>query len=530
MAYAPTSVLTCELIDSEAKLITIASALCAAQVGGSLSSAESRLAGTAGKADVALVKSIQREILAGGDPLGDAFCRLRSPLTRRGQGQFFTPPEIVDPMVEWTLKHEPTRIIDCGAGSGRYAMRLARAGYAGQVIAVDLDPVATMLVRANLAVLKPVFAFTVKNQDFLTTQITSVDGVTAFIGNPPYVRHHDLSQSTKMRAKRIASHLGVRVSGIAGLHTLFTLRIAEQSRPGDVGCLVTSSEWLDTKYGSVVRELLAGRLGLERADLIDPKSVVFDDAMASGLIYSWVAGSAATPRFRRVSNRSMLRVLTDGKATPRAELAAERWSPLFDKWKTTRAETVRLGDIARVHRGSATGSNEFFVMTLEQARERGIDQWGVPCLTRAAQVIQADGAIDPELVTRIILNLPAVLPPEDTAIAAYIAYGEKTGYHERYLCAHRNPWWRLGLKPAADIVATYMARQPPLFAVNAPGVRTTNTVHGIYLKDPVAAQSVKHALVGWLNLHRSEFSGRTYHGGLTKFEPSEMENIRVEMS
>ena len=513
-------------IESERELVALAVKLGAAGVGGPLSASERRCVDDASAADSRLVTSVRAAIKAGEDPLGEAFCRIRSPLKRRDQGQFFTPPEIVNPMVDWILNKNPARIVDGGVGSGRYLMALVRNKYRGSVVGVDLDPVATLLTRANLAVLKPPFAFEIRNQDFLTTRIAPIDGVTAFVGNPPYVRHHDLSAQTKQRAKKMAERLDVKLSGLAGLHILFTLRMVEQSKAGDVGCLVTSSEWIDTRYGSVLRELSASSLGLERADLIDPRSVAFDDAMASALIYSWTLGFKGPKRFRKVSTRQQLRSLSGGKEVRWPKLLRPRWSPLFEP-DTTSSGTKRLGEIARVHRGSATGANNFFVMTREQARDRGIERWVVPCLTRATEVIEAGGIIRLDRVAKVILDLPVVIPADDAALAAYIKSGERSGFDKRYLCAHRNPWYRLGLKPAANIVATYMARQPPVFALNAPDVRSTNTVHGIYLRDPKASLKRKKELVAWLNAHRHEFSGRTYHGGLTKFEPGEMEDIAI---
>ena len=35
------------------------------------------------------------------------------------------------------------------------------------------------------------------------------------------------------------------------------------------------------------------------------------------------------------------------------------------------------------------------------------------------------------------------------------------------------------------------------------------------------------ALVAWLNTHVGTAAGRTYAGGLTKFEPKEVERLRI---
>ena len=45
-------------------------------------------------------------------------------------------------------------------------------------------------------------------------------------------------------------------------------------------------------------------------------------------------------------------------------------------------------------------------------------------------------------------------------------FGVEAGIDKRYITSHRNPWWRVGLNKPAPIVASYMARQAPKFALN----------------------------------------------------------------
>jgi len=73
---------------------------------------------------------------------------------------------------------------------------------------------------------------------------------------------------------------------------------------------------------------------------------------------------------------------------------------------------------------------------------------------------------------------------------------------------------------------TYMGRRPPVFAVNGAGARLINVAHGLYPLAPLKAEAIEK-LVGWLNCNVSQNLGRTYAGGLTKFEPSEAMKIKV---
>ena len=67
---------------------------------------------------------------------------------------------------------------------------------------------------------------------------------------------------------------------------------------------------------------------------------------------------------------------------------------------------------------------------------------------------------------------------------------------------------------------------PPAVQVNACGARHTNIAHGLYPRENVAAEDLAR-LVNWLNQHINTGGGRTYAGGLTKFEPKEIERLRI---
>jgi hypothetical protein len=68
---------------------------------------------------------------AGEDPLGDSYLASRPREERRSIGATFTPARIVNAMLQWALSESqmseaPARIIDPGAGTGRFAIAAAR--------------------------------------------------------------------------------------------------------------------------------------------------------------------------------------------------------------------------------------------------------------------------------------------------------------------------------------------------------------------------------------------------------------------
>ena len=186
------------MLTTEADLIGVARALIDDR--NALSPLEARLLARArGKADPRAIAVVRGEILAGGDPLGDAFCRMRSPATRRATGATYTPRAIVSAMVRWAAAEhvQPTRVVDPGAGSGRFLIASAERFPLSWLVAVEVDPLAALLLRGNAAVLGLSDRLEVRIEDFRKTKLCPIDGTTLFVGNPPYVRHHGIGENGK---------------------------------------------------------------------------------------------------------------------------------------------------------------------------------------------------------------------------------------------------------------------------------------------------------------------------------------------
>lgn len=542
--YLPLPFSVSSAVASERHLVALACALGAESWGGRLSDQEHALCADARAIAIPshLVEEARCAIRAGHDPLGDALCRLRSGEQRRAAGAFYTPMPLVESMAEWLLACGIDRAVDPGCGSGRFAAYVARRRPNLPIVAIDADPVATLMTRAAMAVLTA--NAMVHHHDYLTADLPMIVGKTGFLGNPPYVRHHDLDAATKAWAVRTARDLGIPVSGLAGLHVLFYMKTAGLMRNGDMGCFVTSAEWLDVGYGEMLRRLLTERLSVSALALVAPDSdQVFDDALTTALVTGFKRGSRPGSVAVQMAH-SAASIDLEGQSRVLAYetlAAAPRWGPLLrDEVVATAEHLVPLGRIARVHRGIATGANSFFVLTRERARDLGVLPWCHPAITRAEEILSSGGVIHNSPARRLLLMVPADIDRlAHPQLDAYLKQGEalpnsKSGNvspAHSYLATHRTPWWNLGPARAPAIVASYMARQPPAFAYNPDGLVLLNIAHGIYPHKPFTAQQAL-ALTGQLNEARSRFKGqgRTYHGGLEKFEPREMESLLVAVA
>jgi hypothetical protein len=119
-----------------------------------LSAAEQRLAARNKRIPTgSACKAIRAAIMRGEDPLGDALMILRPPALRRATGAVYTPVTIIASMLDWAASEgRPARVIDPGAGSGRFLIAAAARFPRAELLAIEVDPVAALTLRANLAV------------------------------------------------------------------------------------------------------------------------------------------------------------------------------------------------------------------------------------------------------------------------------------------------------------------------------------------------------------------------------------------
>jgi hypothetical protein len=113
---------------------------------------------------------------------------------------------------------------------------------------------------------------------------------------------------------------------------------------------------------------------------------------------------------------------------------------------------------------------------------------------------------------------------ERKAVQQFLAWAKRHGAHEGYIATHRRAWWSVGLRAPAPILCTYMARRAPAFVRNRIKARHINIAHGLYPREPLSDVTLT-AVLAYLGRHVSTTGGRTYAGGLVKFEPKELERI-----
>lgn len=350
------------------------------------------------------------------------------------------------------------------------------------------------------------------------------------MGNPPYVRHHLLGQKWKTWLVNTARKHGLDASQLAGLHVHFFLAIAESAQAGDVGVLITAAEWLDVNYGRLVRELLLGPLGVKNIHVIEPTATPFPGTQTTAVITGFDVGSRpASIGLRRVETLDELGALQTDWHVRRERLEmAHRWTPLTRAAPDTPEGYVELGELCQVHRGQVTGANRVWIAGLHSCDLP--DAVLFHSVTKARELFAVKGMLTDPLSLRKVIDLPVDLDQFDAEdrrrINRFLKIAKSLGADHGFIASHRKAWWSVGLREPAPILATYMARRPPAFVRNLADVRHINVAHGLYPRERLDETALR-ALADFLSRSITSGQGRTYAGGLEKFESKEMERLMV---
>jgi len=463
------------------------------------------------------------------DPYGRDFCLDHSAVERRALGITLTPQWLVDWMLDrCAALGDFAGVVDPGCGTARFALAAARRWPRAQVVGIEAHPALSALARTAVAQAGLHRRVEIRDGDFLDLSAVPRCGRTLFVGNPPYVRHHDIAPCWKDWYREQMRGLGIAASALAGLHAHFLLKTALLARPGDAFCFVGPAEWLDSGYGSALRQLLGGaHLPVAEIWLADRAARVFDDALVSTAVVAGVVGElSANIRF------GMLRAedARPQREAPRSSLAvSQRWSEFWHE-ERARGPGVEVGDLFVVRRGQVTGNNALWVYGsgYSDALPAAVLR---PTVTRARELLELpDAVLREDAPLKRVIDIPAdwreTFGAQDVRrIERFVAWAERHGGRDSYIARHRDPWFRVRLGDPSPILMTYMARRAPRFVRNAAGVAILNIAHGLFPRRAMTTTELD-AAVAALNRAADVRDGRAYAGNLVKFEPGDAMRMR----
>jgi tRNA1(Val) A37 N6-methylase TrmN6 len=506
------------------------------------------------------------------ETIGELFEQITPQEPRRKLGQFRTPPEVASLMAMWCVQDSDDTVLDPGMGAGALSaasykrkQELSSDASLVDIHGIDLDELALVMSATTLRLLDHGGPHNLQIGDFLNLTPDDIDGeADVVISNPPYTRHHALSDEYKTRVNTQVEHeLGRDVSALSSMYAYFYYHASKFLTPAGRASYITPSEFLETGYGESLKQYLVDEFDIKALVLFDrDEDSVFDEAMTTSLISFLETPNADEPdeltRFIKVDEFPgedvLMEAITDGvegktdwgfvNVVRQDDLdVKDKWTEIFDPLDVDTSQLTSLAELATVNRGIATGANSFFCLTQNEVEEWGIEKEYLSPLVRNSRSVptydyrsedweqQRDVGDEVWLLyhleeldwngTSCQKNLGTgddtrlddfttgkasddSDDQEQPNVVEYLQHGmsDDVQAHDSYLARNREPWYVVDRRDPAPVLVTYMSRGGCRFILNESSARNLNNLHGIYLDVELTDSELK-ALLAYLN---SEFA------------------------
>jgi adenine-specific DNA-methyltransferase len=479
----------------------------------------------------------------------------RGRLKRRRLGVFYTPKEVAQALTDWAIRTKHDSVFDSSFGGCSFLVaaletltRLGNKNPLPLIHGVDVDPTTAKHLVSLPGFRHPNGNF--KIMDFLDTTPASFRGgpFSAIVGNPPYVRHHTLSDRSIDKAQQAVAKSGYRLPRTSGYWAYFVLHSLSFLAPGGRMALVLPSGLLTAQYAKTVRSAIES--GFAETRLLVMQHRLFEDALSASVILlatGWTEPHRLT-NIAQCEKVAAIRVLSNGQARGRRlKFRDERdgsKSALLPRRVTSVVRRIRLrsevrtfGDLASVKIGVVTGSNGFFILSKREARGLRLP---AGCLR---PIITSSATLKRPVVTKsdvdrlkassaqcLLLRVPKNRIPD--RVKLYTRRKNGRAARENTKCRQRRPWYRITDLAVSPAFLTYMSGHAPRLVLNKARVLCTNAIHRVWWKEVLSTtmeQVVSLSFLTSLAGLTAESHGRNYGGGALKLEPSDASKILLAL-
>jgi len=209
-----------------------------------------------------------------------------------------------------------------------------------------------------------------------------------------------------------------------------------------------------------------------------------------------------------------------------------KWKAYYQKQNSIKFKNlVPFSTYAKVVRGIATGSNEYFTFNLSKAKEFNIDeQYLLPCICSAKDAktsfFTKQDFEELKNNDKSVFLFNAQNSTEEN-VEKYIQKGENEEINKRFLTANRTPWYSLENRKPAPIWVSVFNRSGLRFIRNEANISNLTSYHCIYPKQTSLFFEVDiDLLFAYLLTDTAkqifEDNSRQYGNGLQKFEPNDL--------
>lgn len=401
---------------------------------------------------------------------------MRSPRTayELARSQVATSPDIV--RMFWRLAHRYrttfSKVLDLGAGDGRFAIGGDFASYEGIEIDEEKLPIDGM---PKTATLQHLCAFDHQGK-----------GYSACIGNPPYVRHHDLNESWRdALASRLSDAIEEDLNRKCNLYIYFMVLALLKSRNDGLVATLVPYEWVTRPSAAPLRRYI--RKNRWHVDTYRFTQPIFDDVLTTASI-------SIIDKRNRDDCWRYFQIGIDGMDVELGKETGSRRSIL---------PYQNRGEIWAM-RGMSPGTQRVFTLTEGERIHAGLKLTDVlPCVTslrgvpnrisRLSRVVFRKRFVDAGAKCWLIRSCYDEISPQ---LRAYLDAVPKS-QRNTWTCENRDLWYKFPLFGIPQlIVSTGFTNYGPKVLVNSVGAHSIGSVCGVYGEKKLSVLRLQQYLRG----------------------------------
>ena len=450
-------------------------------------------------------------------------------------GQFFTPFEVAVFMCQWVMHESKTqKIYDPAFGLGSFYFAAKSLSENIKFSGTEIDNKIYNFFNQNFL-----------NRDSITIDCNSYfknwrQKHTAIVCNPPYMRFQKFKDRKKVFSE-FEKNLNIKLIGYTNIASAFLIKSLSELKKNGRLAYIMPLEFLNTGYGTLVKQTLLKSNKLKALIQIIPEKEVFPEVTTSiGIILVHNTNKDDRVKFYSISNTKKLKTVLTTK--PNYSIQSSKldpkikWMSFFkkDTFKVNQKNLLPLSYYGSFTRGIATGANSFFTLSPRRYKELGLPRSALKyCITKSSHIKSSIlNTEDIQQMKKSNLNifiLDACNKMDDKKVRAYILHGEKKGFHLRYLTRKRTPWYRIENRNPAPILFGVFSRNTFKIIRNYSSALNLTCYHGFYPN--IFGNSFIDML--FLYFHSKtcfmilQQNARIYGDNLQKFEPNDLNKIFV---
>lgn len=455
--------------------------------------------------------------------------------TRKRLGQFFTPPEVAQTLVQWIVRDPKQRLLDPSCGDGEFlACHRRSVG-----IELDREHTSTARTRAPWAL--------IHEGDFFQWASRTAERFDVAAGNPPFIRYQNFTGETRERAIAEAAKLGAHFNGLSSSWAPFLVVTARMLQPGGAMAFVVPSEIGHATYAETLIETLCARF--DRVHVVAFREKLFPE-LSEDCWFLVCTGFGGKTQALLLSTADHF-ALSDAPPAPTCSVSLLSWRRAGCRLRKflLSAKTIELYDgllaakgiyrfsqIARVGIGYVSGANDFFHLSPTEAQFWGIPRNLLRVAVRKSEQLP-ERAVDKQKVQQWLANDERVLllhllgvDPLPEPVREYLNTDAGRLAKDTFKCRNRRPWYVVPDVKVPDAFLSYMSGLSPNLVANEARCVCTNSLHAVRLKPGFDITAVQR---GWdtpLSKLSCEIEGHPLGGGMLKLEPGEAANVLVPMA